>query len=175
MKGPRGPGKETRRGREERKKERRDLLSRLGPKVATFPNWGLARETLRPIFSAACARTNRIRRPSERENMNDTHSASTSGAADAMNQAGGINPLAMAHALAAAQQQRQEDIDTSTWISVYPCYLNKSTPVTGGRYGVSSAPPRPWSSLLTAPSLAPSIPTGRSRNRSRSKTRSRRI
>ena len=107
--------------------------------------------------------------------MNDTQSASTSGAADVMNQAGGISPLAMANALAAAQQQRQEDIDTSTWISVYPCYINKSTSVTGGRYGVSSAPLRPWSPLLTAPSLAPSTPTGRSRDRSRSKTRSRRI
>ena len=74
--------------------------------------------------------------------MNDTQSASTSGAADVMNQAGGISPLAMANALAAAQQQRQEDIDTSTWFSVYPCYINKSTSVTGGRYGVSSAPLR---------------------------------
>ncbi len=89
--------------------------------------------------------------------MNDTQSASTSGAADVMNQAGGISPLAMANALAAAQQQRQEDIDTSTWISVYPCYINKSTSVTGGRYGVSSAPLRLCASapLLTAPSPPP--------------------
>lgn len=111
--------------------------------------------------------------------MNDTQSASTSGAADVMNQAGGISPLAMANALAAAQQQRQEDIDTSTWFSVYPCYINKSTSVTGGRYGVSSAPLRLCASApLVAPAhraFAPSTPTGRSRDRSRSKTRSRRI
>ena len=83
--------------------------------------------------------------------MNATQSASTSGAADVMNQAGGISPLAMANALAAAQQQRQEDIETSTWISVYPCYINKSTSVTGGRYGVSSAPPRLCSPRLRSP------------------------